>query len=76
MKFAIAVLILTSGLVAADKDNWQRTRECAAQAEKFAREKEAELIQSHYSPKYGRCYAELAEGDAISWTYYTVFDPF
>ena len=69
------ILLLATGLMAADKDNWQRTKDCTAQAEKFAREHKDELIQNHYSPKYGRCYAELVQSDAIG-TYYTVFDPF
>ena len=56
MKTAIAILILTSGLVAAD-DNYERSRQCAEQAEKHAAKEQSRLVQAHYSPKYQQCFA-------------------
>jgi hypothetical protein len=42
------------------KDNWQRMKECAAEAEKY-RDKTSKnilvlVLQNHYSPKYEKCY--------------------
>jgi hypothetical protein len=54
MKTAIAFLILTSGLMAAD--NYERSRQCAIQAEKTGNSHGSILERSHYSPKYQRCF--------------------
>src|SRR5260370_310507 len=45
-------------------DTWQRSKECAAQAEKVvteARQGSGEFVTwtSHYSPKYDRCFIEI-----------------
>src|SRR5215475_12024607 len=76
MKTAIAFLVLTTGLVAADTDNWQRSKECAEQAEKLAKRGSMSIDQIHYSPKYERCYAKLNEVDSvgINWYLYDVFE--
>jgi hypothetical protein len=56
MKTAIAILILTSGLLAAE-DNYERSRECAVQAEKSANSRDGRVLErNHYSPKYQRCF--------------------
>jgi len=49
-------MLLAAGLMAQEKpkNNWQRMKECAAQAEKYAG---SNLTRSHYSPKYERCFA-------------------
>ena len=70
------ILLLATGLMAADKDNWQRTKDCTAQAEKFARDQKGELIQDHYSPKYERCYVELAYFEPRDDARYELLDPF
>jgi hypothetical protein len=54
MKTAIAILILTTSLMAAD--NYERSRQCAIQAEKIGNSHGAVLERSHYSPKYQRCF--------------------
>ena len=36
-------------------DNWQKSKECAAQAEKVMTEKPGSW-ENHYSPKYDRCF--------------------
>jgi hypothetical protein len=41
------------------KPDWERMKECAAQAEKIMARPDMrgqDLIQAHYSPKYGRCF--------------------
>jgi hypothetical protein len=50
----------------AKQDNWQRTKECADQAEKVMASKESQLPKdeyyswsNHYSPKYGNCFIEI-----------------
>jgi hypothetical protein len=56
------------------KDNWERTKACAAQAEKVARENEYALIQNHYSPKYEKCYMHVSY--IVEWGYRAVIDAF
>ena len=49
----------------AKSDSWQRSKECAAQAEKFVADwpksmgNTPDQWQNHYSPKYGRCFVRL-----------------
>jgi hypothetical protein len=47
---------------AAKLDTWQRSKECAAQAEKLVATwfKPPDEWKNHYSPKYDRCFAELS----------------
>ena len=74
--------------MAADKDNCQRMKECAAQAEKVARADQANpsfkgqsivLKRSHYSPKYERCYmveesSLFAPDGFVSWLLLDAFE--
>ena len=72
------ILLLAGGLVAADKDNYQRSKECATQAEKLARQEGLSIVRNHYSQKYNGCFALLVwinnDNDLIS--IYSLFDAF
>jgi hypothetical protein len=41
----------------APADNWQKSKECAAQAEKFIGDRDV-VWENHYSPKYNKCYVK------------------
>jgi hypothetical protein len=56
MKTAIAILLLAASLGA--EDNWERMRQCTAQAEKVCRRDEAEGCSSHYNSKRKQCFVE------------------
>ena len=52
-----------SASAARAEDNWQKMKDCAAQAEKLQKKHESAVGQlmessSHYSPKYNRCYLQ------------------
>lgn len=67
MRLIIAILLMATGLAAqqkpADKDNWQRSKECAARVEKLKKDRSIpeHVIRNHYSPKYERCYVLWTE---------------
>jgi hypothetical protein len=61
-------------------DNWQRSKECASQAEKVMRDKPGAWA-NHYSPKYERCFIRVTESvpgdDKVSTLYkYDLIDAF
>src|SRR5215469_12925643 len=56
---AMLAMSLAAAEKPAAKDNWQRSKECAAQAQRAAAEVGGEVWQSHYSPKYERCYVQV-----------------
>jgi hypothetical protein len=59
MKLAIAILMLAGSLAAADKGDYERSRQCSVAAKKYAG---SNLQQSHYSQKYQRCFAVILYG--------------
>ena len=55
--------VLALATAAQAEDNWQKMKDCAAQAEKLEKKlngdgKDFVYSQYHYSPKYNRCYLE------------------
>jgi hypothetical protein len=66
MKTPIAILFLTSGLMAADVN--QQT--CAQHAQTTANRKGLYLDRSHYNPKFGQCFMITHSGDGR----YTTFE--
>jgi len=79
MKYAIGLLASTFLLFGADdkkppeKQNWERMKACAAQAEKVGG---SNLQRNHYSRKYERCFALLLfRGDHSSdWELIDAFE--
>lgn len=66
-------------------DTWQKSKECANQAEKVVKDKEIILSgwQNHYSPKYDRCFVtetRLTPGEGAGKDFpevqYTLIDAF
>ena len=81
MKTILLATLMATGLAAqqkksADKDNWQRTKECAAQAEKAANRMDEELIRNHYSAKYERCFMLTLAKDSDHVFRHTLSDAF
>ena len=71
MRSLIAIALFAGTLIAAD--NWERSKECATQSEKVAREEGVALTRSHYSPKYNRCFAYLNNWPDHGGCYLLVF---
>lgn len=60
------------------KPDWERMKACAAQAEKVMRRplmRDEQLVGSHYSPKYGRCFMVTSNQKDGFWTT-TISDAF
>jgi hypothetical protein len=66
MKFWMLAVFSLAPLLAQSppepKADWERTKACAAQAEKTAQRRKVRLVENHYSPKYERCFL-LAEAE-------------
>jgi hypothetical protein len=92
---AVLLLIATTGFAlgqakpeaqtAAKADNWERSTQCAAQAERVVADRDrgsvkigmlpADRWTNHYSPKYNRCFVSIeyyrsgASGSSVFWTF-------
>jgi hypothetical protein len=80
MRNALVILLLASGFAAAqepaEKQNWQRSKECSAQAAKAVAQGNGQLVQNHYSPKFRRCFAYVLFYEKNNFMNWSLFDAF